>query len=478
LGKVSKVLDIVAEEIGLSVSELLPSSEFADFGVDSLMSLTITGRLREELDLDVSSSLFVDYPKVAALTEFVGGGQDSRPSSPASLPSLSSSTTPGTASVADTSDYFTDQTEYELDDSAPISVISRILAEEIGVSEDELAKCGDFAELGLDSLMSLTILGKLREELEMDLPSGLFADNKSLSEVEATLGLTRDNLSVAPTLVLPLELPTIKRAPKPAIPKATSILLQGSPKTASKILFLFPDGSGAATSYAPLPRISCDVAVYGLNCPYQKTPEEFQCSLEELTDPYLAEIRRRQPHGPYYFSGWSAGGISAFDAAQELERSGETVARLILIDSPLPVGLEKLPPRLYDFFSSIGMFGSGEGKAPPKWLIPHFLAFVNSLDKYRAKPFEPGRGPKTHIIWAKDGVCKYPEDPRPEPRDDDPREMNWLLNNRTDFGPNGWDALLGRRDMVIETLDNANHFSMMEGKKVVELARFLQRAMA
>jgi naphtho-gamma-pyrone polyketide synthase len=465
----SRVLEIVAEEIGLAISELSPSSQFADLGVDSLMSLTITGRLREELDLDVPSSLFADYETVKELSEFLGGGQDSTPST-----STDSSTnpTPMTDSLPDTSDYMTDDTEVDFEDTAAMSIISRILGEEIGVSVDELAKCHDFGELGLDSLMSLTILGRLREELDMDLPSGLFADNNSLSQVAAALGLTgRDSIS-------PLESTTAKPTPKAAIPKATSILLQGSPKTASKTLFLFPDGSGAATSYAPLPRISPDVAVYGLNCPYQKSPEEFHSSLDELTAPYLEEIRRRQPHGPYYFGGWSAGGISAFDAAQELERSGETVARLILIDSPFPIGLEKLPPRLYDFFSSIGMFGAGEGKAPPKWLIPHFLAFVDSLDKYRAKPFAAGRGPKTHIVWARDGVCKNPGDPRPEPRADDPREMKWLLENRTDFGPNGWDALLGRDDVVIETLDNANHFSMMEGEKVVELARFLERAMA
>lgn len=214
--------------------------------------------------------------------------------------------------------------------------------------------------------------------------------------------------------------------------------------------------------------------MYGLNCPYMMTPQNMKCSLEELTPPYLAEIRRRQPHGPYYLGGWSAGGICAFDAAQELERCGETVERLILIDSPFPIGLEKLPPRLYDFFSSIQLFGSGE---PPKWLIPHFLAFVDSLDRYRAKAFAPGRGPKTSIVWAKDGVCKNPGDPRPEPRADDPREMNWLLNNRTDIGPNGWDALLGGGDCVVETLENANHFTLMEGKKAAELARFVERAM-
>ncbi len=63
-------------------------------------------------------------------------------------------------------------------------------------------------------------------------------------------------------------------------------------------------------------------------------------------------------------------------------------------------------------------------------------------------------------------------------RDDDPKEMKWLLNNRTDFSANGWDKLIGEGKVEITTMDDANHFTMMEGKKVVELARFIENAMA
>jgi naphtho-gamma-pyrone polyketide synthase len=62
-------------------------------------------------------------------------------------------------------------------------------------------------------------------------------------------------------------------------------------------------------------------------------------------------------------------------------------------------------------------------------------------------------------------------------RNDDPKEMKWLLNNRTDFGPNGWDRLLGGGKVVVETMNDANHFTMMEGQKVQELASFIRRAM-
>lgn len=508
----SKALSIIAEEIGLAVSELTPTSTFADLGVDSLLTLTITSRLREELEMEVPPSLFVDCPTVRDLNVFLGAGESvTTVTTQVSTAQL----TPDTASVASDDTDVSDITPISDDEINIMARIRCVLAEEIGVSPSDLKNNTDFAELGMDSLMALTCLARLREELTIELSGSLFADNDSLDQVEASLGLkkqkpvitveefpakhpvkvvlerTSEKLQATSTTTVRVEeialsgtttmLPSPVLKPtvftKPVlVPKCSSLLLQGNPKTATKTLFLFPDGSGSATSYAPLPTISADTVVYGLNCPYMMKPEQMKGSLEDVTPSYLNEIRRRQPQGPYYFGGWSAGGICAFDAVQALQREGIEVARLILIDSPVPIGLEKLPPRLYDFFKSIKMFGSDD-RGPPAWLIPHFLAFVDSLDKYRAVPFAKGTGPQTHLIWAKDGVCKYPTDPRPEPRADDPREMKWLLNNRTDLSANGWDGLVGGADVNVEVMENANHFTLMQGDKAAELARFLARAM-
>ena len=95
-----------------------------------------------------------------------------------------------------------------------------------------------------------------------------------------------------------------------------------------------------------------------------------KCCLEQLTTKYLAEIRRRQPKGPYHFGSWSAGGICAYEAAQQLARSGEETTRFILIDSPNPIGLENPPQRMYDFLESLDFLGMNR-KAPPSWLRPH-----------------------------------------------------------------------------------------------------------
>lgn len=462
---------IISQEAGLDLGVLEQDSEFADYGIDSLLSLTISGRLREELGLDLPSTMFADYPSPKDLAKYLNGDENRSASSSEDEQVL----TPEEDNVSDagSEDYDTSATSVaETDDI--IGVIRATIAEETGVASEDLTPSTSFSELGLDSLLSLTIMGKLGEVLEMELPQTLFADNDTLIEVENSLGLKPKERSGNKS--------TIDANPnvsQPAIdtdPRATSILLQGKPKTAKKALFLFPDGSGSATSYASLPQISPDVVLYGLNCPWMKTPQNMKASLEQQATKYLAEIRLRQPKGPYYFGGWSAGGICAYETAQQLACSGEETARLILIDSPNPVGLENPPQRMYDFFESLDFFGT-KGQAPPSWLRPHFDAFIRSLDDYVVKPFA-GPPLETHLIYARDGICKHPSDPRPEIRPDDPREMLWLLNNRTDFSGRGWAELVGKGNLKIEVLSDVNHFSMVApGPRINELSALIGRVM-
>jgi naphtho-gamma-pyrone polyketide synthase len=70
----NRVLNIVADEVGLDIRNLLLTSSFSDFGVDSLLSLNITRRFREELDLKVESSLFADCPAIKNLLDFLPTG--------------------------------------------------------------------------------------------------------------------------------------------------------------------------------------------------------------------------------------------------------------------------------------------------------------------------------------------------------------------------------------------------------------------
>ena len=58
---------------------------------------------------------------------------------------------------------------------------------------------------------------------------------------------------------------------------------------------------------------------------------------------YVTEIRRVQPHGPYFLAGHSFGGQVSFEIAQQLVREGERVSFLGLIDTVFTICLPGCP---------------------------------------------------------------------------------------------------------------------------------------
>ncbi|KAI0121114.1 putative polyketide synthase [Xylariales sp. AK1849] len=63
----ARAIILVAAEAALEISDLRDDVGFAELGVDSLMSLVIAEKLREQLNVAVSGSLFLEYPTVGDL---------------------------------------------------------------------------------------------------------------------------------------------------------------------------------------------------------------------------------------------------------------------------------------------------------------------------------------------------------------------------------------------------------------------------
>lgn len=501
----SRVMQIIATETDVDSSELVDEAAFENLGVDSLMSLTISAKFREELDLEISSTLFTDYPTVGEMKKFFAqydgsaapvedddSESESEPPTDLATPYEEDISTPASSAPSSAP---SDAGKPELDsptrdstvqDVGEVSLARHIVAQEMGVDISEITDQADLSEMGMDSLMSLTILGELREKTGIDLPSTFLVTNACIEDIENALGMRPKPKAKAPAPPAPkaqkqnkepnLEKVNAKLAASRNVdiskfPPATSVLLQGNAKIATKKIFFLPDGSGSATSYVSIPNIGPDVAAYGLNCPFMKNPTEWDCGIETVSMVYLTEIKRRQPQGPYIIGGWSAGGVIAYAVAQALLANNEQVEKLLLLDSPCPVNLDPLPARLHIFFNEIGLLGTGDPTKTPKWLLPHFSAAIRSLSDYEPQPTV--KPVPTYAIWCREGVAGNPGDPRPPPaEDEDPAPMKWLLNHRTDFGDNGWGQLCGVENMKYGVMDG-NHFSMMKEPHVSLLYSYL-----
>ncbi|KAK4152557.1 conidial yellow pigment biosynthesis polyketide synthase [Chaetomidium leptoderma] len=509
---VAAIMDILAKEVACSHDELADNIAFTDLGVDSLMSLTVGGKIREELELDIHSNAFVDYPTIGAFKGYLAqyekpGREESAPSHGGSgatsddespdIESDSNVTTPPDESDAHSAkgDGSAADSSQELQD-----IIRGTIAAEMCVEVDEILAAPDLANLGMDSLMSLSILGTFREKTGLVIPADFFVVNPSLKDVERALGITsapkkpatrkqqpKEPCETAPPPAAPqhprigLEEPAPPKPPRPTnmadtYPNrsATSVLLSGTQRSATKQLFMIPDGSGSATSYTEIADVGGGWAVWGLFSPFMKTPHEYHCGVYGMATKFIEEMKRRQSQGPYSLAGWSAGGVIAYEIVSQLTRAGEEVEHLIIIDAPCPVTIEPLPQGLHAWFASIGLLGEGDDKKVPEWLLPHFAASVTALSNYDAEPIPPGKSPKVMAIWCEDGVCHRPCDPRPEPY---PKgHALFLLDNRSDFGPNRWDEYLDPEKMQFRHMPG-NHFSMMHGKLAKRLGGFIREAL-
>ncbi|WP_445634041.1 Amino acid adenylation domain protein [Nostoc sp. DSM 114161] len=104
----------------------------------------------------------------------------------------------------------------------------------------------------------------------------------------------------------------------------------------SKLPFFCIHGAGGGINhYINLSRrLGEDYPFYALeHNPDTEEPEII--SVEETACYYLQEIRKIQPNGPYLLGGHCYGGVLAFEMAQQLQRQGERVDLLVVIDAIL-----------------------------------------------------------------------------------------------------------------------------------------------
>jgi iterative type I PKS product template protein len=475
----SSVLATIANEVGADAAELTDDAKVTDHGVDSLLTITILGKLRAETGLDLPSSLFVTYPTIGELKGFFSNKM-TVPQSPVDdddgdASSYSTSAQVSVAStVPSTVPCSAPSTPPEAEAPDVVSTLLSILAKEVGIESSEILPSTPFSEIGVDSLLTISILDALKTQIGLNLPANFFQDNPTIGDVQRTLRIPKVTHMSAPSSS---NIPSREPEPPRQKYRSKSVLLQGRPIPGRPALFLLPDGAGSLFSYINLPSLHSDLPVYGLDSPFHDNAADYTISFEEVAAIYIQEIQTLQPQGPYMLGGWSLGGIHAYETARQLIQQGETITSLIMIDSPCPGTLPPLPSPTLGLLEKAGIFDGLSATSRPvsDRTRQHFVACVQALEHYTVTPLPAGKGPgKVTVIWARDGLVEGNIDEvfgKPSETDDDKAKdmmvaKEWLSGKRKSFGPSGWDKLTGTE--VECHVVGGNHFSIMFPPKVCD----------
>jgi nonribosomal peptide synthetase DhbF len=159
----------------------------------------------------------------------------------------------------------------------------------------------------------------------------------------------RDTLGLTVRVRTVFEAPTVARLARaldrgtPAAGEGTGPVLTYRDGSGAPV-FLLPPANGLGWAYSSVLRhLPSGRPVHALQDPRLSAEAPVAAaSITDLARAHLARVREAQPAGPYTLLGWSLGGMVAQEMAAVLEREGEKVALLVLLD-PTP-GEEDRPP--------------------------------------------------------------------------------------------------------------------------------------
>jgi len=166
----------------------------------------------------------------------------------------------------------------------------------------------DFFLLGGDSLSAVDLLHRIEEELQYQLPLTILMEAPTVNRLEACL----ETATLGP------------------LNNVIRIHTAGTRRP----LFAVCGRYGQVIRLLPLLRsLGPDQPCHGLQPPGMDWTRAGCATLPEMAAHYISEVKAVQPQGPYRLLGTSFGGLIVFEMALQLQRIGEVVELLAMVDT-------------------------------------------------------------------------------------------------------------------------------------------------
>ncbi|GAA6618103.1 amino acid adenylation domain-containing protein [Scytonema sp. NUACC26] len=175
----------------------------------------------------------------------------------------------------------------------------------------------NFFEIGGNSLSAIHLIASIEKHFGKELPVSLVLINPTIEKFGRLLDTNSETFDNSP--LIPIQ-----------------------PKGNKQPFFCVHPAGGHVMCYFRLVHyLGADQPLYGLQAQGFHGGEEPLTRIEDMARLYIQAIQKVQPQGPYQIGGWSFGGVVAYEMAQQLHKQGQEVSLLAILDSYVPILLDK-----------------------------------------------------------------------------------------------------------------------------------------
>jgi acyl-coenzyme A synthetase/AMP-(fatty) acid ligase/thioesterase domain-containing protein/acyl carrier protein len=201
----------------------------------------------------------------------------------------------------------------------------------------ELGPDDNFFDSGGHSLLAARLMLEIERVFGVELPPRDFFAEPTISALAARADAAlAQKRAMAPAINNAVPAKDSSRSTKSRGIEAVQVL---SGSSALPPFFFCPGWNGSQSMlmrYQVLfQRMRKEWSLYGLVANGCSDPNDLFATMDDLIDAAMLALRQVQPKGPYVLWGECIGGKLAYELARRLEKAGEEVSLLILLDSPI-----------------------------------------------------------------------------------------------------------------------------------------------
>ncbi len=332
------------------------------------------------------------------------------------------------------------------------------------LSVEEIGTNDNFFALGGHSLLAVRLFAQIEDQLGVRLPLATLFQSATIAELARVIDQERGS----------------------AQRRTWSSVVPMRPRGQRPPFFLLGWADGQLIGYQHLVENFPDnVSLYGLQAPGVDGNRLPILTIDGLAAHYIEEIRRFQPHGPYFLGGFCFAGVVAYEMARQLTEQGEELGMVALIDS-YPRGTRPRPTRREIRSARLAEFRAADARQRVVWFRDrvvrlqarlrtalYFRSGYRALDVLAKTGRSVPKGPWDLVFVAGSRAAKLYTPPP-----SDVRIEFFRLQTGPSHEATPWDGL-ARGGVVLHQVivPDVGHQTITNGKGVPTLLEYLTPAL-